>query len=125
VANNLAILDGTGAAKTARTEDIGGDIHAQLQKVAPWMPTVVSGAQYNQTVTSSVFMQTVPSGATHCLISVRNDAVHYTEDGSSPSATAGIYLPAGFIGELAIPAALKFHRVTTDAVIAITYRKYV
>jgi hypothetical protein len=88
------------------------------------LPIVVSGAQYAQTVTSSVFTQTVPSGATHCLISVRNDAVHYTEDGTTPSATNGIYLPAGFIGELAIPQALKFFRVTSDAIVAISYRRY-
>lgn len=93
--------------------------------VAPHLPTVVAGAQYNQTVTNSVFTQTVPSTATHCLISVRNDAVHYTEDGSSPSATNGIYLPNGFLGELAIPQALKFFRVVGDAIIGITYRKYV
>ena len=93
--------------------------------VAPHMPTVVSGAQYAQTVGSGVFTMTVPSGATHALISVRNDAVHYVEDGSTPSSTNGIYLPNGFIGELPIPQALKFTRVATDAIIAISYRKYV
>ena len=93
--------------------------------VGPHVPTVVSGAQYNQTVTSSVFTSTLPSGATHALVSVRTDAVHYTEDGSSPSATNGIYLPAGFVGELACPQALKFFRITTDAVVALSYRKYV
>jgi hypothetical protein len=33
-------------------------------------------------------------------------------------------LPAGFIGEVAIPQALKFTRVTSDATVNITYRKY-
>jgi hypothetical protein len=107
-----------------RAVEAATGIWQPVNKVAPHMPTVVSGAQYAQTVTSSVFTQTVPSGATHCLVSVRNDAVHFTEDGSAPSATNGIYLPAGFLGELAIPQALKFIRVTTDAVIAISYRKY-
>jgi hypothetical protein len=118
---DIATRDGD---RTLRAVEAAAGIFQPVQRVAPHMPVVVSGAQYAQTVTSSVFTQTVPSGATHCLISVRNDAVHYTEDGSAPSATNGIYLPNGFLGELAIPQALKFHRVTTDAIIAISYRKY-
>ena len=106
-------------------EEVSSGVFAPVYKAGPYMPTVVSGAQYAQTVTNSVFTQTVPSGATHCVVSVRNDAVHYTEDGSAPSATSGIHLPANSVWELPIPQALKFHRVTGDAIIAITYRKYV
>jgi hypothetical protein len=114
----------TRGSETFRSVD-NSSVEMPIIGVGPHMPTVVSGAQYNQTVTSSVFTSTLPSGATHALVSVRTDAVHYTEDGSSPSATAGIYLPAGFVGELACPAALKFFRVTGDAIVALSYRKYV
>jgi hypothetical protein len=118
----IATRDGD---KDVRAREITSGLYSPKQDVAPWMPTVVAGAQYNQTVGASVFTQTVPSGATHCLVSVRTDGVHFTEDGSTPSAANGIYLPAGFIGELAIPQALKFIRVATDATVAITYRRYV
>jgi hypothetical protein len=117
----IATRDGD---KDVRAREITSGLYSPKQDVAPWMPTVVAGAQYNQTVGASVFTQTVPSGATHCLVSVRTDGVHFTEDGSTPSAANGIYLPAGFIGELAIPQALKFFRVTADAIVAISYRRY-
>jgi hypothetical protein len=88
------------------------------------MPTVVAGGQYNQTVGSSVFTITIPSGATHALVTVSTAAVNFTEDGTTPTTTSGLRLPDGFIGELALPQALKFIRVTLDAVVNITYRKY-
>lgn len=110
--------------KDVRAREITSGLFAPKQDVAPWMPTVVSGAQYAQTVGASVFTMTVPSGATHALVTVHSNDVNFTEDGSSPSTTNGLRLPAGFIGELAIPQALKFTRVTSDAVINISYRKY-
>src|SRR5512134_1169441 len=118
---NIATRNGD---KTLRAVEAATDIFQPVQKVAPHMPTVVSGAQYAQTVGSGVFTMTVPSGATHALVTVHGFDVSMTEDGSSPSSTNGLRLPAGFIGELAIPQALKFTRVTTDATVNISYRKY-
>lgn len=92
--------------------------------VAPLLPIVVAGAQYAQTVSTGVFTLTVPSGATHALLTISTNDVNFTEDGSSPSATNGLRLPAGFVGELALPAPLKFTRVTADAVLNVSYRKY-
>jgi hypothetical protein len=117
----IATRDGD---KDVRAVEVSSGLYQPVQKVAPHMPTVVSGGQYNQTVSSSVFTITVPSGATHCLVTVSNDAVNYTEDGTTPTALSGLRLPSGFVGELAIPQALKFIRVTTDAVVNIAYRKY-
>jgi hypothetical protein len=107
-----------------RAVEAATGIWQPVNKVAPHMPTVVSGAQYAQTVGSGVFTMTVPSGATHALVTVHGFDVNMTEDGSSPSSTNGLRLPAGFIGELALPAALKFTRVTSDATLNVTYRKY-
>jgi hypothetical protein len=118
---DVATRDGD---KTLRAVEAATGIYQPVQKVAPHMPTVVSGAEYAETVGSSVFTMTVPSGATHALVTVHGDDVNFTEDGSTPTATDGLRLQAGFIGELAIPQALKFIRVSTDATVNITYRKY-
>jgi len=118
----IATRDGD---KDVRAREISSGLFAPKQDVAPWLPAVVSGGQYNQTVSSSVVTITVPSGATHCLLTVSNAAVNFTEDGTTPTTASGLRLPEGFIGELAIPQALKFIRVTTDAVINVTYRRYV
>jgi hypothetical protein len=117
----IATRDGD---KDVRAVEVSSGLYQPVQKVAPHMPTVISGGQYNQTVSSSAFTITVPSGATHCLVTVSDDAVNYTEDGTTPTAASGLRLPEGFVGELAIPQALKFVRVTTNALVNITYRKY-
>lgn len=117
----IATRDGD---KDVRAREISSGLFAPKQDVAPWMPTVVSGGQYNQTVTGSVFTITIPSGATHALVTISDAAVNFTEDGTNPTTSSGLRLPDGFIGELALPQALKFIRVTTDAVLNITYRKY-
>lgn len=123
MADNFTIATRDGD-KDVRTREITTDLHSPKQDVAPWLPTVVSGGQYAQTVTSSVFTITVPSGATHCLVTVSGNDVNYTEDGTTPTAAAGLRLPAGFVGELAIPQALKFIRVTSDAIVNVSYRRY-
>jgi hypothetical protein len=117
----IATRDGD---KDVRAREITSGLFAPKQDVAPWLPTVVSGGQYNQTVGASVFTITVPSGATHCLLTVSNAAVNFTEDGTTPTAAVGLRLPDGFIGELAIPQALKFIRVSSDALVNVTYRRY-
>lgn len=118
---DVATRDGD---KTLRAVEVASGIFAPVQKVAPQMPTVVDGEQLNQTVGNTVFTMTVPSGATHALVSVEDDAVRMREDAADPSSTSGLLLPEGFIGELALPNALRFIRVTTDAKVNILYRKY-
>jgi hypothetical protein len=89
---------------------------------------VVAGAQYSLDVgTGAVVTLTVPAGATHALVTVEDADVRFTEDGSSPTtgaAGSGLVLTAGFIGELALPAPLKFIAVSAQAELNVTYRKY-
>jgi hypothetical protein len=118
---DIATRDGD---KTLRAVEAATGIFQPVQKVAPHMPTVVSGAQYALAVSSTAVTLTVPSGATHALVTVHGDAVNFTEDGSTPTATNGLRLPVGFIGELALPQALKFIRVSGDATLNVAYRKY-
>jgi hypothetical protein len=93
------------------------------------MPASVSGAQYSLDVTTgTVVTLTVPSGATHALITVEDADVRCTEDGSTPTtgaAGSGLLLKDGFIGEMALPVALKFVAVSATAELNVSYRKYV
>lgn len=124
----LTVIAADSSTKTLRSRDVGSGIQAQKVDVGPWMPTVVAGAQYSLDVTTgAVVTLSVPGGATHALLTVEDADVRFTEDGSSPSTGAtgsGLVLPAGFIGELALPAALKFIAITATAELNVTYRKY-
>jgi hypothetical protein len=127
--DELTVVIASGATKTLRSRDVGSAVQSQKVDVGPWMPTVVSGAQYSLDVTTgAVVTLTVPSGATHALLTVEDADVRFTEDSSSPTTGAtgsGLVLPAGFIGELALPNALKFIAVSATAELNVTYRKYV
>ena len=126
--DELTVVTAAGATKTLRSRDVGSAVQSQKVDVGPWLPTVVSGAQYSLDVTTgTVVTLTVPSGATHALLTVEDADVRFTEDGSSPStgaAGSGLVLAAGFVGELALPQALKFIAVTATAELNVTYRKY-
>ena len=124
--NELTVVRATGETKTLRSRDVGSQVQAQLIDVSPWMPTVVAGAQYNQTVSNSVFTLTVPSTATHVLLSIDGADIRFTEDSSSPSATNGMILKDGTIIELALPNPLKLIRAAAiDAKLNAAYRKYI
>ena len=127
--NALTVVAADSSTQTLRSRDVGSGVQSQKIDVGPWMPTVVSGAQYSLDVTTgAVVTLTVPSGATHALITVEDNDVRFTEDSSSPTTGAtgsGLLLAAGFIGELALPNALKFIAVSATAELNVTYRKYV
>lgn len=119
---NVVIADGS--TRGLRDRDNGSARQIQAVDVAPMMPTVVAGGQYNQACVS-VFVQTVPATATHCLVSIDGGNVRYREDAGNPTSTAGIMLLDGFVGELPIPNALRFLQVSGTAFVNQTYRKYV
>lgn len=127
--NALTVVAADSSTQTLRSRDVGSGVQSQKIDVGPWIPTVVSGAQYSLDVTTgAVVTLTVPSGATHALITVEDNDVRFTEDSSSPTTGAtgsGLLLAAGFIGELALPNALKFIAVSATAELNVTYRKYV
>jgi hypothetical protein len=127
--NALTVVDASSTTQTLRSRDVGSGVQSQKVDVGPWMPTVVSGAQYSLDVTTgAVVTLTVPAGATHALLTVEDNDVRFTEDSSSPTTGAtgsGMLLTAGFIGELALPNALKFIAVSATAELNVTYRKYV
>jgi hypothetical protein len=127
--DELTVVIASGATKTLRSRDVGSAVQSQKVDTGPWLPTAVSGGQYSLDVTTgTVVTLTVPATATHCLLTVEDADVRFTEDSTTPSTGAtgnGLLLPAGFIGELALPNALKFIGVTATAELNVTYRKYV
>ena len=135
MAENVTVDNGGLTDYIARTRETSAGIHAQRVDVGPWVPTIVSGAEYDlEVLTSGITTLTVPSGATHVLLTVEDNDVRFTEDNSSPSTGAegnGLLLQAGFIGELALPLvggspqALKFIAVSATANLNVSYRKYV
>ena len=126
--NELTVIRADSSVKTLRSRDVGSQVQAQKIDVGPWLPTTVGTAEYSIDAGTAVFTMTKPTDATHALVSVDAAAVRFTDDGTSPSVGAtgnGMYLSAGFIGELACPVALKFIAVSATAQLNISYRKYV
>lgn len=127
--NELTVVRADGATRTLRDRDISG-IHAQMVDVAPWRPTVVSTGSYANAVTTGVVTPTVPSGATHCLVSVDGGDLRFVEDGTTPTSSNGIILKDGTIAELAVPGSvLSFARANTTPSVTVylnvTWRRYV
>jgi hypothetical protein len=91
-----------------------------------------SGEPYTQTplgyqqITSlgSAVGLTVPTGATFAVISAETAAVRYRDDGTSPTATIGMPIPAGttitYSGSL---TAIKFIAESGSPVLDISYYK--
>ena len=86
----LAVTPGAGA--TIATLTLGDGTKAQLSAVATMQPVILSGNQTLSVATGSNTTLTVPSGATHALMTVDTGGgdIRYWEDGSSPSSSAGL-----------------------------------
>jgi hypothetical protein len=96
-----------------------------VQKLAPLTPTVLAGNQ-TLTISTSVVTLTVPSGATHALATVEGGDVRFWEDGTNPTASAGLLLISGNAVEFSNLANVKLIKATgqSDATLNISYRKY-
>lgn len=125
MADDLAVTPGSGA--IMRTKQLASGSHAQVVMVVTCPPTAVAGNQTLSVTTAADTTLTVPAGATHALLTVDTGAgdIRYWEDGSSPSSTAGLLVPAGGVAELAIPATTKLRSTSGTTVIQVSYRKYV
>lgn len=119
----IKVMDGTLDSTNKMRVDGSGYI---LAKIAPVQLTTIAGNQ-TLTVSTSVITLTVPGTATHAFITVEAGDIRYWEDGSNPSATTGLYLPAGGSAELTNLANLKFIKASgqPDAAINVSYRKYI
>jgi hypothetical protein len=91
------------------------------EKVIDGRRQPVSGYQ-QITGLSSVKTLTVPTGATLAFILAESQAVRWTDDGSTPSASVGMPLAVGvpfmYCGDL---AALKFFEQAASATVNVSY----
>jgi len=110
-----------------RAKELASNIFAQVVAVLTTPPTVLAGNQTLSVVTGSDSTLTVPTGATHALMTVDTGGgdIRYWEDGSSPSTTAGLLVPAGGAAELTNLANVKMRATTGTAAVNVSYRKYV
>jgi hypothetical protein len=81
---------------------------------------------YSQLAVSStaVGLSAIPSDAIRAIISVATDAIRYRDDGTNPTASVG--MPVAANATIELPSresivAFKAIRVTTDAVLNISY----
>ena len=132
MADNITFANtGTGAVPNAtaiKTRQTSGGYHIQAADVAPMVPSAVSGGQYALSIgSSSPTTLTVPSGATHAIVSVDFGAntVRWTRDGTAPTASVGHQLLAGESIELDNLTSLKFFSVTGTSTVQVSYHRYV
>ena len=104
---------------TLRTRDVGSSVHAAKSDVGPWVPTKITGGQYALSITTTASALTVPSGATHALISVDTGAgnIRWKNDGGTATTTSGHLLQAGDAMEADNISALSLASTTGTVVI--------
>lgn len=75
----------------------------------------------NGTITGALV---IPAGAIAATISVETQNVRYRDDGTAPTSAVGILIASGTVFDYAGPlSSLKFNKVTTGAVLNISYYK--
>ena len=113
--------------ETFRAPAFGGSIKFPANVVVTMVPTILSGNQTISVTTASDSTLSVPTGATHALATVDTGGgdMRYWEDGSSPSTSAGLLVPAGGAAELTNLASVKMRSTTGTVAVNVSYRKYV
>lgn len=123
MAENYGFTPGSGA--SARSKNPSGTLHVPVVYVATTPPTIVTGNQSISVTTGSSL--TVPSGATHALMTVDPDAggIRYWEDTNTPSSGAvGLYVSAGGAAELTNLAGVRLRATTGTVLVNVSYRRY-
>lgn len=113
---------GTGA--TARSRNPSGTLHIPMVEVDTAIPTVLSGFQ-NISVTTAQAL-TVPSGATHALMTVDTGSgnIRFREDGTNPTTSIGLLVQAGAAVELTNLSNIRIISTSATTVVNVSYRRY-
>lgn len=131
---SVVISDGvTAVGLASRDAGVGGTAGRQAQRVdvAPWThvatgETVAFTAGAAASGRSGGGSFTIPAGTTHVVIGVKGGNVRMTEFGTNPpTATTGIPLADGFLGEWALAFQLNFIAESGAPVVTLAPRKYV
>ena len=132
MADNITFANtGTGAVPNTtvvRTRQTPAGSQVQWADVAPAVPAAISGGQYALSVSSSTPTSlTVPSGATHAIVSVDVGAnnVRWTRDGTSPTTTVGHQLQAGDYLEIDNLSNFKMCASSGTSTVQVSYHRYI
>ena len=115
--------DYTRQGETFRAKELAG-VKFPANHVVTMIPTILSGNQTASVTTASPL--SVPAGATHALMTVDTGGgdIRYWEDGTTPTTSAGLLVPAGGAAELTNLASVKLISTSGTTVVNISYRKY-
>jgi len=117
-ANQEVTAAGTSAASAQGVQGVTGGVHIPT-KTGPYVSAGAS--QFGLSITS-VTTLTVPGGSLIAEICVETAAARYTDDGSTPSSSAGIPVPAGSCFQYAGPlASMKW--IGAGATLDVSYLK--
>jgi len=127
VADNFTFTPGTGG--SSRSKNPSGTLHIPYLYAATGEPTFISGASGIQTInvaTGADSTLTVPSGATHALITVDTGSgnIRYWPNGQSPSSTVGLLVQAGGAVEVTSLANVKMRSTAGTTVVNVAYYHY-
>lgn len=113
-----------GSGATARARNPSGTLYIPMVEVDTAIPTVLSGFQ-NISVTTAQAL-TVPSGASHALLTVDTGGgnIRFREDGTNPTASIGLLVQAGAAVELTNLANVRIVSTTGTTVVNVSYRRY-
>lgn len=122
MADNYGFTPGTGA--SARSRNPSGTLHIPMVDVETAVPTVLAGFQ-NISVTTAQSL-TVPTGATHALVTVDTGGgnLRFREDATSPTTSVGLLVQAGSAAEWTNLANIRIISTSGSTVINVSYRKY-
>lgn len=123
MADNITVSPGSGA--TIRTDEQSG-IHILFNYVATAPPTVMSGQQTLSVTTTADVTLTVPTNATHALMTVDTGGgdIRYWENNTSPSSTQGLLVTAGSAAELVNLSQVRMRSTSGTVAVNISYRRY-
>ena len=124
MADNLTV----GGNRVVRADDIGSGVERLLQFLGAVTatPTVLTGQQTLSVATGADTSLTVPTNATHALVTVDKGGgdIRYWENGVSPSTTAGLLIQAGDAAELTNLAGIRMRSTTGTVAVNVSYRRY-
>jgi hypothetical protein len=124
----LAVKDAGSVTRNVAVWDDGSANYTQAAALVVPVPNVL-GFEKRTVSTASVGISasTIPTGATHALVTLEGDDCRFRDDGGAVTGTDGLLMIAGQAFEFTNLSALRFIRAsyaTVDVTLQISYRKY-
>ena len=125
--DNFAFTPGIGG--SSRSKNPSGTLHIPYLYAATGEPTYITGASGVQSITvgtGSDSTLTVPSGATHALLTVDSGGgnIRYWPNGQSPTSATGLFVAAGGATEVTNLANVKMRASAAGTLVNVAYYHY-